>query len=665
MAKEQILLEYQLVQKGGDKVVSTVTDITEAWEKSEKAATAALSEKQIDAATVKLEKFNVEVEKTATQFTSAKSELNALTKQITSGALQGKDLQVAVKRAAELKDRIGDVRDEIGRLSSDTRIFDTFVEGGRAVAAAFSVAQGAAALFGSENKDLQKAILKTQGALALLTGAQELANIVTKQGGIATQAYGVAIKVVEGIQKAFAISAAASWAVATAGLTLLVAGVASLIYYFSQASDASEDLAEKEKKRNEQDEILKIKQENSSKARILQLEREKLAAVDRREEILAEIRFNEELEASLGKKSKALTGLTSVYSETEKGSEGYQKAEQELLNTNLAQVSTLQQLKKLREELSKFETPQVKATDELPKQLDSPLLPLVNEESVNMNKINVERMNEDLRQFGFDRAIQEQEKFNQKRRELTDAYLQFASNAANSLSSIISSGFQQESMNLQQEKDKQLATVGDNTKKREAIEKQFAVKSAQLKRKQAIADKVFSIFQIGIATAQAIQKQLAATPLPAGAAFIALIAASAAAQVAAVAAQPLPEIPKFAKGVIGFKGKGTQTSDENLVMISNNESILKGKATEKYGEELNAANNLELEDLIYHKYLLPALKQAGAADKDGNLYDDWMLRREVRESRQADKDNSKYIASSIVSAIKENNYNARKHYINN
>jgi len=663
MAKETILLEYQLVEKGGDKVVSTVTEITEAWNESGKAATAALSEKQIVNATEKLTKFNTEVEKTASGFTSAKSELRELEKIITSGKLQGNDLKQAVAQAAKLKDRIGDVRQEISRLSSDTRLFDTFVEGGRGVAAAFSVAQGAAALFGEENKDLQKSILKVQGALALLTGAQELANIVTKQGGIATQAYGVAIKVVEGIQKAFAVSAAASWAIATAGLTLLVAGVASLIYYFSQAEDASESLAEAEKRRTEQDEILKIKQENTSKARQLQLEREKLAAVDRREEIIAEIKFNEELNESLSKKSKALTGLTSVFKESEQSTEGYQKANQELLNTNLAQVSTLQTLKKLREELSKFDTPQVSATDELPKMLEAEPLALVTQDTVDFNKINVENMNSDLREFGYNKALKEQEKFNQQRMALTDAYFQFASNAAASLTSIVSSQFQQESQSLQAAKDRELATVGDNTKKREAIEKRFAIKSAELKRKQAIADKVFAVASIGINLAQAIMKQLSVTPLPAGAAFVGLLAATAGLQLAAVLSTPLPEIPKFAKG---GKVKGNSHSMGGVIIEAEGDEFINNKvSSKKYSEELQAANDLQLEDLIYHKYLLPALKQAGAADKEGNLYDDFLLRRTIRAGQELDRENAKSIVTGIANVMRESNYNVRKHYINN
>lgn len=696
MAKETILLEYQLVQKGGDKVVSTVTDITEAWEKSEKAATAALSEKQIDSATAKLEKFNVEVEKTATQFTSAKGELNALTKQITSGQLQGKDLQVAVKRAAELKDRLGDVRSEIGKLSSDTRIFDTFVEGGRAVAAAFSVAQGATALFGEENKDLQKAILKTQGALALLTGAQELANIVTTKGGIATQAYGVAIKVVEGIQKAFAISAAASWAVATAGLTLLVAGVASLVYWYNQTDDATEEVtqstnefADSLRGTTREAANLRIELEKSkgnisdTSAQLQKNNQARLAAIEdaniKEKEAIDNI--NAEIAKADGESlQKLLDQRNKIRSDAEANRKGINQKfflqDELLLQESENRKAEIE--KKAAEERAKLRK-QNKEIENVGK-FEVEVKPLVRDdifiESVNKQVEDVIEKVPDVEIPVEVKPLISELKITDFLGTMTEAVSVISSLANSAIESQIDelkNNLNEQSILLDAQKERELKSAGDNVKKREAIEKKFAkqkqkldrdaaIEEAKLRREQAIVNKALAVVNIAINTASAISKAIEAAPLTGGLPFSAIAAALGAAQAIAVAATPLPPVPKFAEGVIGFKGKGTQTSDENLVMISNNESILKGSATQKYGEELTAANNLELEDLIYHKYLLPALKQAGAADKEGNLYDDWMLRREVKASRQADRENSKYIVDGILRGIGERNYISKRHY---
>jgi len=68
-------------------------------------------------------------EDTTTKFKTAKQELRQLTNLITSGELEGEDLKIATARAAALTDEIGDVREQIKNLSSDTRGIDTLIEG--------------------------------------------------------------------------------------------------------------------------------------------------------------------------------------------------------------------------------------------------------------------------------------------------------------------------------------------------------------------------------------------------------------------------------------------------------------------------------------------------------------------------------------------------------
>lgn len=228
-----------------------------------------------------------ETQKTTQQFASAKAELRELAKQITSGQLTGKQLEEAKRRAAELKDNIGDVNNEIRMLASDTRRIDLVVEGVRGITAAFSVATSATALFGEENEDLQKALLKVQAAMALATGVQELANIATTKGGIATKAYGFAIQTVDKIQKAFAISSAAAWAAATGGIAL---AVGALAYFISSTDDANEENKALNKTlKDQKDELAKLEIEylNASKQiddytkslKLLELERKRQIAL--------------------------------------------------------------------------------------------------------------------------------------------------------------------------------------------------------------------------------------------------------------------------------------------------------------------------------------------------------------------------------------------------
>jgi hypothetical protein len=178
-----------------------------------------------------------ETKQAGTGFKSMKQELKELKAQIASGSLGEKELREATKRAAELTDTIGDVNDKVKALASDTKRIDAVVTAFRGIAAAASVAAGAATLFGSENEKLTKTLAQAQGAMALLQGVQELANIATTEGALRTM-------VLDGAQKTAAVSArlmgtsiAGATAVATAGVSLLVIGLVALVSYLNDTAD--------------------------------------------------------------------------------------------------------------------------------------------------------------------------------------------------------------------------------------------------------------------------------------------------------------------------------------------------------------------------------------------------------------------------------------------
>jgi hypothetical protein len=132
--------------------------------------------------------------------------------------------------AGKLKDQIGDTSQRIKTLASDTVRIDTVVSAVQGITAGFQIAQGAAALFGSENEDLQKSLLKVQGAMALATGVQQVANLLNKdsilitQGQAAAQAlYATAVGASTGAMKAFRIALLAT------GIGAAIAAVGLLI----------------------------------------------------------------------------------------------------------------------------------------------------------------------------------------------------------------------------------------------------------------------------------------------------------------------------------------------------------------------------------------------------------------------------------------------------
>jgi hypothetical protein len=180
---------------------------------------------------------------TAQGTTSAKQRLRELQKTLIDMSLAGQEGTKAFKQmeaeAGKLKDQIGDTSQRIKNLASDTRNIDTFVAGIQGITAGFQIAQGAAALFGSENEDLQKALLKVQGAMALANGVQQVANLLNKdsilitQGQAAAQAlYATAVGASTGAMKAFRIALLAT------GIGAAIAAVGLLIAKWDELTAA-------------------------------------------------------------------------------------------------------------------------------------------------------------------------------------------------------------------------------------------------------------------------------------------------------------------------------------------------------------------------------------------------------------------------------------------
>jgi len=180
---------------------------------------------------------------TAQGTTSAKQRLRELQKTLTEMALAGESGTKAFKQmeveAGKLKDQIGDTSQRIKTLASDTVRIDTVVSAVQGITAGFQIAQGAAALFGSENEDLQKSLLKVQGAMALATGVQQVANLLNKdsilitQGQAAAQAlYATAVGASTGAMKAFRIALLAT------GIGAAIAAVGLLIAKWDELTAA-------------------------------------------------------------------------------------------------------------------------------------------------------------------------------------------------------------------------------------------------------------------------------------------------------------------------------------------------------------------------------------------------------------------------------------------
>ena len=108
------------------------------------------------------------------QLKAAQAEVAALSDKF--GATSKEAIEAA-KRAAELKDKIGDAKALTDAFNPDAK-FKALSASLSGVAGGFAAVQGAMGLFGSESKELEKQLLKVQSAMALSQGLQSIGESV-------------------------------------------------------------------------------------------------------------------------------------------------------------------------------------------------------------------------------------------------------------------------------------------------------------------------------------------------------------------------------------------------------------------------------------------------------------------------------------------------------
>jgi hypothetical protein len=684
---DKIILEYGADLSGLKDAQTEIKKVTALTEELGTEIKATFSEKSLDEAVMSLVQQGKTMDALILKYGDANKALKAMQKELaTMAAVGGRgtaEFKELAKATAELQDSIGDTRGEIKKLASDTRVFDTIAQGARGITAAFTVATGVTAIFGKENEDLQKSLLKVQGALATLQGVQELANLATEKGGIATVAYGFALKGVEAISKTFGISMAASWAVATAGISIAVTALVALYVALKDATDATDDLKQAEQERAKANELYAETQKNISKEQQIVDQTRRDSAKNDKELALVNIDILKRQIESEQERQRQLGNVLVTFSEVERQTKEYQGIYGEYLSAQAREVQLSKELQKeqerlngLRREQQKIiEAPEAFRLKDKPKQLEVTSLDIkptdIKLDTSGMTKMPEIAVPITIQPLSADLAAQ---KFIA---DTTEA-LQAIQPIANAFGELLSGIWRQETQTINEETDKQLQlleerknaelqAVGDNAIKRKQIEDKFqrekqkieresAIKRAEIAREEAITNKILGIFNVITNTAVAVTKALPNYALAAA------VAVTGALQAALIASQPLPAIPKFEKGgAVPLLGGNIRTDGGIigrshrqggvLIEAEGGEYITNKIASQKYADELKAANNFRLEDLILHKYVAPALKAANAAYAES--YDDRMLRRTIERTSER---NAQTISKAVGQAVSESNY---------
>jgi len=159
-----------------------------------------------------------------------KQEFKDIQKDLDNVAVGTDAYKKKLQQLANVKDEIDDLNDAI-KSSTGAGKFESFAKVGSAIAGGFSAAQGAMALFGSESEDVQKTLLKVQGAMAFGQGLAQLEDL------------GNAFKNLKNVIKS---------AIGATGIGLLIVALGTVAAYWDDIKEAISGVSEEQKKLNAQ-----------------------------------------------------------------------------------------------------------------------------------------------------------------------------------------------------------------------------------------------------------------------------------------------------------------------------------------------------------------------------------------------------------------------------
>jgi len=168
--------------------------------------------------------------------------------------------------AGELSDAVFDTSAEIKQAGSDTKGLDHVLRVATTVTAGFGLVQGATALFGSENKELEKTLIKVNAAMLVLNSLQQIQEELTKKD---TKLTVIATFAKNAYAKATAFVTSASVALRIA---LSALGIGALIAVIYAAVKAYQSLTSETSRFNKAQEEVNTKAVEASAKEIAQLD---------------------------------------------------------------------------------------------------------------------------------------------------------------------------------------------------------------------------------------------------------------------------------------------------------------------------------------------------------------------------------------------------------
>lgn len=136
-----------------------------------------------------------------------------------AGKQNTKEFKELQKEAIKMRKTMLEVDAQVDTFADKGARLEAFVQAASGIAAGFAIAQGAAALFGEENEEVEKALLKVNAAMAILQGLQEISIALNKQSALSVLILGRA-KTADAVASEAQAAATVTSTVATRGATI-------------------------------------------------------------------------------------------------------------------------------------------------------------------------------------------------------------------------------------------------------------------------------------------------------------------------------------------------------------------------------------------------------------------------------------------------------------
>ena len=167
--------DYIVKLQGQDNLSSTIKNVKDELNATGQSAT------QLDKIQAKFDK----IQSSSAPLKRQMRDLQAIMAQMNMDGLTNTSQFTEIAQyAGQVKDAMSDAQQAISKYSSDTANLDAVASAFQGISGGISLATGAMNLFGVENENVEKAILKVQSAMALLNGVQAIANTLNKDSAL-------------------------------------------------------------------------------------------------------------------------------------------------------------------------------------------------------------------------------------------------------------------------------------------------------------------------------------------------------------------------------------------------------------------------------------------------------------------------------------------------